>query len=205
MMKRIGEEKNRGGLSMRKIFLVIMTIYISISFLTGCSSDNSDIDKRIIAQVNNYSMMVEDLRYELKNIPHDASSLLKTEEGRMEYMNTLLEKEILLQEAQRQGIDREKDFMKTIENYWEQALLRLLLKRKSQEILDSIGVHEEEIKEYYGNTGETLPLSEVRIDIEGVIRQEKETEAMNAWMEELKGRSYIRVNKDVLNEVLSDK
>ncbi len=190
---------------MKKIFLGIIGIYFSVSFLAGCSSDNRDIDRRVVAQVNNYTMMVEDLRYELKNIPHDAASLLKTEEGRMRYMDSLLGKEILLQEAQRQGIDKEKDFMKSIENYWEQALLRLLLQRKSQEISDSIRVHEEEIKEYYRNAGESLPFSEVRVDIEGIIRQKKETEAMNTWIEELKERSYIRVNKDVLNEVLSDK
>ena len=148
-------------------------------------------------------MMVEDLRYELKNIPYDELNMLKTEEGREEYIDRLLEKEILLQEAQRQGLDREKDFMKTIEHYWEQALLRLLLEKKSKEIIGAIHVYDNEIEEYYRGSGEPLSLSEVRRDIKDAIRQEKETEAMNNWIEELRGKSQIKINRDLLNEVLS--
>lgn len=185
---------------MRGIFCSILIF----SFIfAGCSSGSVEKDRRVVAQVNDYNMGVDDLRYDLKNIPYDEEGFLKTRDGRMEYMERLIEKEILLQEAQRLGLDREKDFMKSIENYWEQALLRLLLQRKSKEISGLMHVYDNEVEEYYKESGEKQPLSKVRDDITKTIRQKKETDAMNAWVEELKKKAYIKINQGVLDEIIS--
>ena len=184
---------------------VLFNVLICSLIFAGCSPAGGKGDNRIVAEVNKYQMSAEDLKYELKNMPYDEADLLKTEKGRKEYIDRLLEKEILLQEAQRQGLDREKDFMKSIESYWEQALLRLLLQRKSREISGMIHVYENEIEGYYRSSGERLPLSKVKTDIIRAIRQKKETEAMNAWIDELKEKSRIKINKKLLEEALSSK
>lgn len=172
-----------------------------ISLLAGCSYSKDSGDKKVIAQVNKYKMTIEDLRYEIRNMPYDDNALLKTESGRKGYVDRLIEKEVLLQEAQRKGIDREKDFMKSIENYWEQALLKILLERKSKEISGLIHVYDNEIEEYYRSSGEDMPLSKVRNEIRDIIKQKKETDAMEAWINELKKRSYIKVNEEVLKSL----
>ena len=184
---------------MKRIFFSLLVVCF---IFAGCSSSNSG-DNRVVAQVNDYRMSVEDLRCELENTPYDDAMLLETQEGMEEYLDRLLEKEILLQEAQHQGLDREKDFMKSIENYWEQALLKLLLERKSKEISGLVHVYEDEVKEYYDASGETLPFSRIRRDMERDIRRKKETDAMNAWIEELRSKSCIRINREILNDVFS--
>jgi len=178
---------------MRMIFIGILLASVA---LAGCSAGGGG-DERVVAQVNDYKMTVEDLKYELKNVPYDDASLLETEKGRLDYINRLLEKEILLQEAQKKGLDREKEFMRSIENYWEQALLRLLLQKKSNEISGLIHVYDNEIDEYYRETGEDLS----RSDISRIIRQKKETETMNVWVQELKKRSRVNINEKILNEI----
>ena len=190
---------------MKTIFGRVFSILVVLSFVAGCSSGTGDGDKRLVAQVNNYKMTAEDLRYELNNTPHDEMNLLKTPAGQKEYMDRLLEKEVLLQEAQRLGLDRERDFMKSIESYWEQALLRLLLQRKSKEIAGSIHVYSNEIEKYYKDSGENMPLSRVKSDIERAIRQEKETKAMDAWIEGLKKHSHIKINEDLVTEIISNR
>jgi len=187
---------------MNRLFYCVLIFYF---IFTGCSSGNTEGDNRVVAQVNNYRMTVEDLRYELNNIAHDEKGLLGTQMGRREFMDRLLEKEILLQEAQRLGLDREKDFMKTIESYWEQALLKLLLEKKSNEILGFIHVYDNEIEEYYRDSEERLPLSRVKTDIRRAIRQKKETEAMGVWIEELRKKSYIKIKEDIAEEVFSNR
>jgi len=181
---------------MRMIFIGILLALVA---LAGCSAGGGG-DERVVAQVNDYKMTVEDLKYELKNVPYDDASLLETEKGRLDYINRLLEKEILLQEAQKKGLDREKEFMRSIENYWEQALLRLLLQKKSNEIPGLIHVYDNEIDEYYRETGEDLS----RSDISRIIRQKKETEAMNVWVQELKKHSRVKINEKVLREIFTD-
>jgi len=181
---------------MRLLIWIIM-----ISFIAGCSSGNNNAENKIVAQINKYKMTTNDLRYELKNAPYDETASLKTENGRKRYLDRLIEKEVLLQEAQRQGIDKEKDFMKSIENYWEQALLRMLLERKSKEISNLIYVYDNEIEEYYKSSGEDLPFSKVKNEIRNIIKQKKETEAMSAWIDELKKKSYIKVNGEILKSL----
>ncbi len=184
-----------------------MKILIGITcflFLAGCSSGANNAESKVVAQINKYKMTVDDLRYEFKNAPYDEEALLKTENGRKKYLDGLIAKEILLQEAQRQGMDREKDFMKSIENYWEQALLRILLERRSKEIASLINVYDNEIEEYYKNSGEGQPLSKVKNEIRGIIKQKKQTDAMDAWIDELKKRSYIKVYENALKDAFSN-
>ncbi len=186
---------------MKNIFCVIL---ISCFIFSGCSCVTEGGDKRVVAKVNKYNMTVDDLKYELRNLPYDETELL--EEGRSkEYLDRLIEKEILLQEAQHLGLDREKDFMKSIESYWEQALLRLLLERKSKEIAGFIHIYDNEIEEYYRDSGERLPFSRVKRDIERTLRQKKETEAMNTWIEELRKGASIKINEELSQEVLSER
>ena len=182
---------------MKKIFFVILTVL----FFAGCSAGKNNPDNKVVAQINKYKMTVDDLRYEFKNAPYDEIMFLKTENGRKKYIGGLIEKEVLLQEAQRQGIDREKDFMRSIENYWEQALFRILLERKSKEISGMIQVYDNEIEEYYKASSEDLPLSKIKNEIRNTIKQKKETEAMDAWIDELKRSSYIKVDEEVLKSL----
>ena len=183
---------------MKKLLYCYIVILLGV-IGAGCSPADK-AEAKVVAQVNKYKMTADDLNYELKNAPYDETALLKTENGRKKYLDGLIEKEVLLQEAQRQGIDREKDFMKSIENYWEQALLRILLERKSKEISGLIHVYDNEIEEYYKDSDEDLPLPKVRNEIRDIIKQKKETDAMDAWINELKSRSYIKVHEDILKD-----
>jgi hypothetical protein len=181
---------------------IVFSIFIFLIF-SGCSCRSGEEDGRVVAQINKYKMKAEDLKYDLNNIQYDEEKLLDTEDGRKGYVSRLIEKEILLQEAQRLGIDKEKDFMRSIENHWEQALLRILLDRKSREISGLTHVYDNEIEEYYRDSGETLPLSKIRVEIKRALSRQKETEAMNAWIEELKERSYIKIDQDAIEEIFS--
>ena len=183
-----------------RLFLLIALV----CSVAGCSSGNSNAENKIIAQINKYRMTVDDIKYEFKNVPYDEIARLKTEDGKRQYLEGLIEKEVLLQEAQRQGIDREKEFMRSIESYWEQALLRILLQRKSKEISSLIQVYDNEIEEYHKASSEDLPLSKVKNEIREIIKQKKETEAMGAWIDELKKSSYIKVDEKVLKSLAAE-
>jgi hypothetical protein len=56
-----------------------------------------------------------------------ASDAVKAKE---DALDKLITKKILLQEAQRESFDKDQKFMKEIERYWEQALLKLLINKK---------------------------------------------------------------------------
>ncbi len=51
-------------------------------------------------------------------------------QDRAALVNALITKELMIQEAQREGIDKDPAFRKSIENFYEQSLIKLLLDRK---------------------------------------------------------------------------
>lgn len=125
-------------------FILIATFLIS-----GCAEKKKE--EKIVATINNYNMTVEDFRYESNEISNVGRVLGEMPVTKRDMLDVLITKEVLLQEAVKQNLDKEKDFMRSIELYWEQALLKNLLARKSQEIAKATAVYEDEINRYYNN------------------------------------------------------
>ena len=50
-----------------------------------------------------------------------------------EILEQLITRNILIQEAQKENFDKDRAFLKEIESYWEQALLKLLIRKKTAE------------------------------------------------------------------------
>ncbi|MDQ7786787.1 MAG: hypothetical protein RDU01_04195 [Thermodesulfovibrionales bacterium] len=51
-------------------------------------------------------------------------------ESKSEFINDLIVKALLIQEAQKQGIDKEESFRRSIQNFYEQSLTKILIDRK---------------------------------------------------------------------------
>jgi hypothetical protein len=74
-----------------------------------------------------------------------------------QFLEDLVTREILIQEAKRLGLDREEPFRRSIQNYYEQALLKNLTQKKMSDI--TVSVSEEEIASYYSSMGNVYELS----------------------------------------------
>ncbi|MCK5535046.1 peptidylprolyl isomerase [bacterium] len=131
------------------IILLITSSYLLIDMFGGKGGYPSQIGKEdVLVEVNNYWMTAEEFKGEVMNLSSTEKRKLATYQGKKQFLETIIEREILLQEAQKQNLDKDKDFMRTIEKYWEQALLQTLLKKKSKEIKETVGVSDKEINGY---------------------------------------------------------
>ncbi len=63
-----------------------------------------------------------------------------------EMIDTAITRELLIQEAQRQEIDREPDFRSALKDYYENGLIKILLDRKNETI--KIDVTDKDIDQY---------------------------------------------------------
>lgn len=117
---------------------------------SGCGSGASE------AEVQKPALVVNDLRLTPAELnqelavtavsPHEFAPSTGEEP---EWLNRLIQRELLVQEAQRLGLDREPDFMRTIERFWKEALIKLLIERKAKEISATTHVYEPEIEASY--------------------------------------------------------
>ena len=132
------------------MYRVVLLLIILGIIVSGCGrGGESLIDKRIIARINNYELTVSDFNNEIGSLlmrKYLARDPLKAKE---ELLEQLITKKVLLQEAQRQNFDKDRNFMREIERYWEQALLKLLLKKKSDELSKTITVTDSEVLDEY--------------------------------------------------------
>ncbi len=274
----------------RAIYTILfLAALMSALLLTACAK--KEASEKIVAVVNDYKMTGEDFNYESKEVLHMGKALGDIPVTKEAVLDALIIKEILLQEAERRGLDKDKGFMKTIELYWEQTLIRNLLTKKSSEIEKAVTVYGGEITDYYNKTKERIkakvlvladkragqillgyagddieehvrresekfsllyviparlytlgedntpledsifnirkkdrelieingkcglviieerislepePLSAVRKDIAKLIKMKKERELMNEWIDILRSKARVRINKKVLEEL----
>ena len=150
---------------MKKQFIVL---FLGL-FLLGCGA--SEPKKAVLAKVNNYEITAEEFNQEFKDSNYAA---VDTPQSRKEFLNVLISRKLILQDAQARGLDKDKAFLKAIEKFWEQSLLKIYLDQKDREIADKAAK-------------------------EG-LSKERQTELSNEWITQLRKGADIKVNQEVFNE-----
>ncbi|MBU1234514.1 MAG: SurA N-terminal domain-containing protein [Proteobacteria bacterium] len=79
-----------------------------------------------------------------------------------EQMDSLVTRQLLLQEAQRLGIDKEEGFRKALKLYYEQSLIKVLTDRKMATL--TIDVSEEDIDRYLSCSGKRYTFTQTPIE-----------------------------------------
>ncbi len=167
-------------------------------FVLGCCPGKPK-DKEVLARVNNYEIAQEEFEEEFQ-----ASSYahMDTLESRKDFLNTLINRKLILQDAQNKGLDKDKSFLRMIEKFWEQSLLKLALERKSKEIAGSVMVSDKEIALVYDDllkNGKTDKSPEQMYQqLKWEITKAKETQAINDWVAQLRYKAAIEVKSDLL-------
>jgi len=111
-----------------KIGFFVILLLVCLVYL-GCKSVKKPQGK-ILAKINDYVLTVDDFEQEMEHSPYTVSSA----SGKKDLLELVIRREILIQEAQRQGLDRNQAFMHTIERYWKQTLIKELLKAEMQKL-----------------------------------------------------------------------
>jgi len=172
-------------------------ILLAVLLISGCQAKSPN--KIILAKVNNYEINQEEFEEEFRVSTYGSVDTL---EARKEFLNTLINRKLILQDAQKRGLDKDKNFLKMIERFWEQSLLKLALDKKSKEVAGSVLVNDKEIAELYQNlvkSGKTdKTYEQMYQQIKWEITQSRETQAINDWVAQLRREAEIKINADLL-------
>lgn len=194
--KRFVEVKS--GMKMKSVYIAGLFVFF---ILASCSGGVSD-DKQIIATINEFELTKgEFLRLLAADMETDENFKL-TESAKKKYLNEIVQKEILIQEAKRLKLDRKPKFIRTIERYWESTLIRDLMAAKGEEIAKEVVVSQEEIEKRYaqlkkGNK-EYPALDQIESDIEAALKEEKKTRMFKAWVEKMRQSADVRIDWEKL-------
>lgn len=174
------------------------SLLLVIFFIFGCAPKDN---QNIALKINNYKMTQEEFEGEFRDSPY---AKLDTPESRKEFLNNLINRKLLLQEAEAEGLDKQKNFLRSIEKFWEQSLLKIILDSKTREIAASVQISDQEIETKYKDMvrkGETTKnYQEIYRDIKWQLTRAKQSQVLNDWIDNLKKKSYIEYNKSILKE-----
>jgi hypothetical protein len=149
--------------------------------IAGCcakSGSNECATSKVIAKINDYELTADDFIGEVKLVSPNINLSSNIEKAKEDALDELITKKVLLQEAQRQNFDKDNRFMKEIERYWEQALLKLLMRKKIDEFSKKISP-----------------------DIKGDLKHRMIQAQLDEWINDLRKSAKIATYKDNLKRV----
>jgi hypothetical protein len=77
-------------------------------------------------------------------------------------IDSLVTKQLLLDEAQRLGLDKEEEFRKALKDYYEQSLIKVLADRKLQSV--TVTVSEQDIDRYLSYSGKMFTFTRIPVE-----------------------------------------
>ena len=177
-------------------------VLVVCAFFISCFQEQKE-DEEILAKINDRQLTVNEFEYQLAMEVGMDSEFKLTNEAKRDFLDQLIEKELLLQEAKNRKLDRRKEFMRTIERYWEATLIRDLMDLKGQEIVKGTSVTQEEIDAQYEKMKqegmEAPPFEAIREKVVGDVMDFKRREKLGAWVKLLRKDAQVEINQAKLN------
>lgn len=189
-------------MSVQRVLVLCFSLFFILPF--SCSERPSHEEKPL-AQVNDFVITQADFIRELSASARLRDDIGVSQTDREECLNTRIRKELLIQAAISQGLDKEDEFRQAIEKFWEQTLITELLRRESVRLEREVIVTKEELEDQYRemarNDPGTPPFGELVRTIEKNIRETKKTKAMEAWVDRLWKNAKITVHEENLKSL----
>lgn len=144
---------------MKHIYTVVglVLIVLGIGALTFLKKPPSSPE---LARVNRRVITVNEFESAYKDI----SNAIARPPDRNVFLDNLVTKEVLIQEARRRGLDLKEPFRRTIQNYYEQTLLTNLTQERISEL--AVSVSEEEILSFHKIMGRIYEFRVVKVKTE---------------------------------------
>jgi len=169
--------------------LLILILGLGLILVAGCDKFEKP-SGAYIAKVNNSVISEDDFHKEISLIPEWARKNFSGKEGKERFLQELINKELIYQDAINRGLQNDRELAEKIEEFRKMSLLTIVLK---QEIEEKAEVTESEIKEFYdGNpenfkTGEEVRARHILVDTE-----EKANDILNSI---IKGEGFTELAK----------
>jgi EpsD family peptidyl-prolyl cis-trans isomerase len=180
---------------MKKVFLGVLAIIL----LFACAK-KEEKQASYLAKVGNSVITEADLEREIKNLPDFVQKMFEGPNGREKFLEELVKRELLYQEALKEGLDKDPAYQKKLEDFKKINLVGILLEK---EIESKEKISDKEIRDYYEKHKEDFaPVSQVRLS-RIVVKTEGEAQKV---LESLKkGEDFSQLAKKISIDTVSAK
>ena len=172
---------------MKKLIIIICLT----AFAFGCGQKGTSSSSVLVA-VKDTKITKDTFLKEFSRLPEWAKAKFQNEEGKEQFLNELIKKELLYGKAKKQGLEKDKEYMAALEEFKKMQLISLLLKK---EIEGKVKVSDEEIKNFYDKRSSEFKAGE-EVKVSHILTA-TEAEARAAYEKIKKGESFAAIAKQV--------
>ncbi|MSN25908.1 MAG: peptidylprolyl isomerase [Geobacter sp.] len=155
----------------------LLTTALCAVALFGCkggtpNSESTSAGKKegkVMAEVNGGSITTGDFQRELKNLPEYLKAMADTPQGRKEMLDTMVIRELILQQAAKDGLDKGPEIEEKLQDLKKRLIVESFLKKKVE---TESKVSDEDLKKFYEQnkdkfkTGEQIKASHILVKTE---------------------------------------
>lgn len=155
----------------------LFTATICMAALVGCQDSSSTggsqtqgkKEGKVLAEVNSGSITTGDFDSELKNLPEYLKAMADTPQGRKEMLDTMIIRELILQQATKDGLDKGPEIEDKLQDLKKRLIVESFLKKKVE--VES-KVSDEDMKTFYEQnkdkfkSGEQIKASHILVKTE---------------------------------------
>ncbi len=136
-----------------------MLVAVLLSAAASCAR-KEDQKARYLAKVGAAKITQADFERDIGNLPEFARNLFEGAGGKERFLDEMIKKELLYQEALKRGLDKDRVYQEKLEEFKKLTLIGQLLEK---EIEAKAQVSEQDVKEYYEkHKGELASVSQIR-------------------------------------------
>ena len=186
---------------------MVLSFFLILSFgFVGCGSSTGSEKKGakkndIVLQINNSKISLAEFNDLIRLEAYADPETDLTIDTRDQFINYLVRKELLIQEAARLKLDSKQAFIRTIERYWEATLIRNLLDLKCAELKKDVLITDGKIDAYYLKNQACFiqPLEAEKEGIKRILESKEVAIKLEKWIKNLKDSADVKVNQDLMD------
>jgi len=144
---------------LNKIMLLGIAALAALGLMmTGCNEEGAGAGAApdgspVLVTVNGGSITSDEFKAEAAALSPYAGQMLADEETRKKFLDNLVSKELLIQDARKAGYDKDPEVLKRLNEVMDNLLLGLYVKK---EIFDKAAITDEQLKEYFDKNKDVL-------------------------------------------------
>ncbi len=161
--------------------------------LLACGKDSGSgkSSAPTVLKVNDWSYTATDLEreigQELRRAPRELQSFFASKEGQKQFLDRVVRRELLLQEAEKRKLGERPEVAEQVANLRRELMIRALVQ---EEIAGKVKVEEKDAQDYYGAhpdefSGDTVRISHILVQTEDEAKEIKARLLKNEPFEEL--------------------
>lgn len=161
---------------------------VLVPSLLACGAPGGGKGEKTLAVVNGDAITEGDFRREAEGLPPYMRPILETPSGRKQLLESLITRNLLLQEAMRRGVDRRADVRSRLDGARKTIVLETLLRDVAS---SAPGLSEEALRQHYEENRETFEVGE-RVLVRHILFRDV-IDAQNAASKAEKGEPFDRL------------